>query len=267
MHAKYYQCLGLTENANKAQVKRAYRQLALSLHPDRNPDPKAHARFIEVSEAYEILMGERKESFDFWKEEMNAPVVDEREEKRKRHRERLRKKAQKEAEAKAKRTRMYLLILSPIIAGLMIFYWAVCIDLFRPEVEMHESIVEVRGEYTQMNQHAILNNYLIFTASNSIFIDKYYPLPLMHGEVVYTTSPWFGIESLITYSCDCEENDKTSVSLPYKNWLRNASLLLALLTSIFMAIPFRKPLMDLKVKLSYIILFLTFFFLIIFSSL
>ena len=267
MHAQYFRCLGLPEGANKSQIKRAYRQLALALHPDRNPAPEAHAQFIEVTEAYEILMGERKESVDFLREWTSEPVVDEREEKRKRHRERLRRKAQKEAEIKAKRIRLYLLVLSPIIAVLMVFYWAVFIDLYRPPVEMEEPIKEVRGEYTQMNQHAILNNYLIITASNSIYIDKHYPLPLMQGAVIYTTSPWFRIESLITYSCDCEGYDKTSVLLPYKNWLRNVALIFALLSSIYTAIPFKKKLLDVKVKLSYVILFLTFFFLIIFSSL
>ena len=52
----YYKILGLTSAATPAEVKRAYRRLAFACHPDRNPgDPKAAARFIEISEAYETL--------------------------------------------------------------------------------------------------------------------------------------------------------------------------------------------------------------------
>jgi len=52
----YYKVLGLTPAATQAEVKRAYRRLALEHHPDRNPgDPDAAVRFIEISEAYETL--------------------------------------------------------------------------------------------------------------------------------------------------------------------------------------------------------------------
>ncbi|MDR1946491.1 MAG: DnaJ domain-containing protein [Desulfovibrio sp.] len=48
--------LGVTENAESAEIKRAYRRLAFSLHPDLNPDvPNASRRFKEVNEAYVVL--------------------------------------------------------------------------------------------------------------------------------------------------------------------------------------------------------------------
>ncbi|WNV75364.1 molecular chaperone DnaJ [Geodermatophilus sp. DSM 44513] len=52
----YYAALGVPQNADAAAVKKAYRQLARDLHPDKNPgNADAEARFKEVSEAYDVL--------------------------------------------------------------------------------------------------------------------------------------------------------------------------------------------------------------------
>ena len=57
----YYKILGVDRNADAAQLKKAYRKLAATYHPDRNPDdPKAEARFKEVGEAYEVLKDPEK---------------------------------------------------------------------------------------------------------------------------------------------------------------------------------------------------------------
>ena len=62
----YYKILGLTKAATPAEIKKAYRRLALKHHPDRNPgDPEAAVRFIEVAEAYETLADpERRRAYD-----------------------------------------------------------------------------------------------------------------------------------------------------------------------------------------------------------
>ena len=53
----YYQILGIPEQATEEQIKKAYRQLALEHHPDRNPnDPNSEERFKEITEAYGVLM-------------------------------------------------------------------------------------------------------------------------------------------------------------------------------------------------------------------
>ena len=53
----YYKILGVSEKADEAAIKRAYRKLALKYHPDRNPgDPRAEERFKEISEAYGVLI-------------------------------------------------------------------------------------------------------------------------------------------------------------------------------------------------------------------
>src|ERR1700682_705484 len=57
----YYEVLGVSRTASAEELKRAYRQLALQFHPDRNPnDPQAEARFKEVNEAYEVLSDQSK---------------------------------------------------------------------------------------------------------------------------------------------------------------------------------------------------------------
>jgi curved DNA-binding protein CbpA len=51
----YYFILGLSIYASDAQIKQAYRRLALQFHPDKNPSAEAETIFKEINEAYEIL--------------------------------------------------------------------------------------------------------------------------------------------------------------------------------------------------------------------
>src|SRR5262249_57002123 len=52
----YYDVLGVARNADSAEIKKAYRRLAMDFHPDRNPGSKdSEDRFKEASEAYEVL--------------------------------------------------------------------------------------------------------------------------------------------------------------------------------------------------------------------
>ncbi|MGE0417141.1 MAG: molecular chaperone DnaJ [Acetobacteraceae bacterium] len=57
----YYATLGVAREASADDLKKAYRKLAMSYHPDRNPgDAAAEAKFKEVNEAYEILKDDQK---------------------------------------------------------------------------------------------------------------------------------------------------------------------------------------------------------------
>lgn len=59
----YYEILGVQRGASKEEIKKAYRQLALKYHPDRNPGNKeAESKFKEASEAAEVLLSDDKRS-------------------------------------------------------------------------------------------------------------------------------------------------------------------------------------------------------------
>lgn len=58
----YYEMLEVTKVSSEAEIKKAYRRLALKWHPDKNPDnqKEAEKRFKEISEAYEVLSDKSK---------------------------------------------------------------------------------------------------------------------------------------------------------------------------------------------------------------
>lgn len=61
----YYQTLGVSRNASKEEIQKAYRKLARKYHPDVSKEPKAEAKFKDINEAYEVLKDpEKRKKYD-----------------------------------------------------------------------------------------------------------------------------------------------------------------------------------------------------------
>ena len=62
----YYEVLDVARTADEAELKSAFRKLAMKYHPDRNPnDSEAEARFKELNEAYQTLSdGHKRAAYD-----------------------------------------------------------------------------------------------------------------------------------------------------------------------------------------------------------
>jgi len=58
----FYDVLGVSKSASAAEIKSAYRKLALKWHTDRNKEANAHEKFKEINEAYEVLSSPEKKS-------------------------------------------------------------------------------------------------------------------------------------------------------------------------------------------------------------
>ena len=59
----YYEVLGVAKSATQAEIKKAYRKMAIKYHPDKNPDNKeAEEKFKLCAEAYEVLSDEQKKA-------------------------------------------------------------------------------------------------------------------------------------------------------------------------------------------------------------
>ncbi len=56
----YYEVLGLQKSATDAEIKKAYRKLAMAHHPDKDNSEGAEKRFREINEAYEVLSDSAK---------------------------------------------------------------------------------------------------------------------------------------------------------------------------------------------------------------
>lgn len=102
----YFKVLGLEETAGRAEVKRAYRELAKQWHPDRNKSDQAAAAFILINEAYEFLVDDdRRATHRMHRGRQKSAILQEQREARYREWvERNRKAARERAAAHARQS-------------------------------------------------------------------------------------------------------------------------------------------------------------------
>jgi molecular chaperone DnaJ len=63
--ADLYETLGVDRDASFDDIKKAYRKLARSYHPDVNPDPEMAEKFKEITAAYEVLSDpDKRQNYD-----------------------------------------------------------------------------------------------------------------------------------------------------------------------------------------------------------
>lgn len=56
----YYELLEVSRDSDKGTIKKAYRQMAMKYHPDKNPnDAEAEEKFKAINEAYQVLSDEK----------------------------------------------------------------------------------------------------------------------------------------------------------------------------------------------------------------
>jgi len=61
----HYEVLGVSQESNETEIKKAYRSLSLKYHPDRNPSPEANSKFQTINQAYETLSDpQSKQQYD-----------------------------------------------------------------------------------------------------------------------------------------------------------------------------------------------------------
>jgi len=66
----YYKLLGVSKDADNRDIRKAFKKLALKLHPDKNREENAHEKFLEINKAYEVLKDEElRKKYDLHGEE------------------------------------------------------------------------------------------------------------------------------------------------------------------------------------------------------
>lgn len=74
LRADLYGDLGIDRGASADEVKKAFRRLAVTLHPDKNPHPDAAAQFAKVNAAYEVLSDASKRQVDISRDRRNMAL-------------------------------------------------------------------------------------------------------------------------------------------------------------------------------------------------
>lgn len=167
----YYKILGVRSTAPDADIKRAFRQLAVRYHPDKNPDPAAELLFKEINEAYTVLSDSQKRAGYDWKRQ--RPLSDfVQEPQQAQHRDpAYRKPRSKGPQQKSEGQRMFEMMskFQPVINRITTICFSIAIllliDYILPNREREEKIVEAYSETRNFGRSSI-TSWIIKTTSD-----------------------------------------------------------------------------------------------------
>lgn len=192
--------LGLEPDASKDAVKKAYRAMARKLHPDVNPAPDAHERFIEITEAYERIMRPHSQSANQTRKHTEEQMQEQAREWAKAWAKMKYEEFERKNEA-FERTPMHKLLWGKgvtIVLACLAFF--ILIDYLLPANQSEHTIDRIKDGNPNAYSHSVNGNQIPIPSYRIIYAGKYHCRVIeqhlmmeLEGQTVYIkASPLLG---------------------------------------------------------------------------
>ena len=170
----YYKILSVKQSAHAVEIKRAFRQLAIQYHPDKNSDPLAEVMFKEINEAYEVLSDpQKKASYDWRSKNPISDFVHTTEQPV--HRDPAYHKAgTKRANVKSERERLYEMMIKylPIIKRISVICFSLSafllVDYSLPNRIDKEKIINTYSHSSSIGRYSNTYHVILTNGHNEI---------------------------------------------------------------------------------------------------
>lgn len=171
----YYQVLGVNPAASAAEIKRAYRQLAVLYHPDKNPDPQVEQFFKEVNEAYDVVGDDAKRrQYDYRRQHPFITIVQEQAPETRPHRDPAYRRRRPVNPSKQNPNRIqlikqYLPYFKWLIWTGMMLTSFLLVDYILPITESYEKVL---GISVRRHSSGTYSNVVLKTSTSTIVLDE-----------------------------------------------------------------------------------------------